>query len=329
MTHFRTIVSPGTSPHKMGISDKILTIGSCFADVIGTRLISNKLTVLSNPFGVLYNPHSIHKAIRYSIFNESPPVHTFLQHQDVFLNYDFHSEISSLHQDSLQFQLKEIIGASHYFLSTAQWLIITFGTAWVYERIDTGEIVANCHKEPMNLFSKSLLTQKKIIESFDKFYKELTEFNSAIKLILTVSPVRHVKDTLPLNSVSKAILRTACYTLAEEYAGVEYFPAYEIMIDDLRDYRFYKPDMIHPTEVAEEYIWEKFSDRYFTPALKNFEQQWNEIQNALAHKPFYASTAAHQSFLKETLRKLEDLKMIVNVDQEIERVKSQILEAKL
>lgn len=313
------------SPYKMGISDKILTIGSCFADAIGMRLISNKLTVLSNPFGVLYNPYSIHKAIRYSIFNETPPSHTFLQRNDVFLNYDFHSEISSLHQEQLLSQLKEIIGGSHYFLSHAQWLIITFGTAWVYERNDTGEIVANCHKVSNNLFSKSLLTQKKIIESFEKFYKELMEINSALNIILTVSPVRHVKDTLELNSVSKAILRTACYTLAEEYAGIEYFPAYEIMMDDLRDYRFYKADMIHPTEVAEEYIWEKFSDRYFTPTLKNFMQQWKDIRNALAHKPFQPSSIAHQSFLRETLKKLEDLKMVVNVDKEIAVVKSQLV----
>jgi hypothetical protein len=317
------------SPCKMGISDKILTIGSCFADAIGMRLLSTKLSALSNPFGVVYNPYSIHKTIRYSIFNETPPSHTFLQRNDVFLNYDFHSEISSLHQEQLLSQLKEIIGATHYFLSHAQWLIITFGTAWVYERNDTGEIVANCHKVPQDLFSKSLLTQEKIIASFDTFYAELMKINSTIKIILTVSPVRHVKDTLELNSVSKAVLRTTCFTLIEGYPGVEYFPAYEIMMDDLRDYRFYKADMIHPTEVAEAYIWEKFSDRYFTADLKNFIEQWKDIQNALAHKPFQPSSNAHQWFLQETLKKLEGLKMIVNVDQEIASIKSQLFKPKL
>lgn len=328
MAQFRTIVSAGTSPYKMGISDKILTVGSCFAEVIGQRLISNKLTALSNPFGVLYNPHSIHKALRYSLFNETPPAHTFLQRQEVFLNYDFHSSLSSLHQDKLHAQLKEIIGASHYFLSHAQWLIITYGTAWIYERNDTGEIVANCHKMSNNLFSRSLLAEKKIIASFKRFHKELTEINSDIKIILTVSPVRHVKDSIELNSVSKAILRSVCHTLAAEYAGVEYFPAYEIMMDDLRDYRFYKADMIHPTEVAEEYIWEKFGDRYFTPALKNFMQHWNDVRDAMAHKPFHPSSSAHQSFLKEILKKLEDLKMVVNVDNEINEIQSQLLTKK-
>lgn len=308
----------------MGISDKILTIGSCFADVIGTRLISSKLAALSNPFGVLYNPYSIHKALRYAIFNETPAPHTFLKQLDVFLNYDFHSEISSLHQDKLQSHLKEVVGASHYFLNNAQWLIITFGTSWVYERNDTGEIVANCHKVPGTLFSKSLLTQKKIIESFEKFHKELTVVNSGIKIILTVSPVRHIKDTLELNSVSKSILRTSCFTLAEEYRDVEYFPAYEMMMDDLRDYRFYKSDMIHPSEVAEEYIWEKFGERYFTPELKDFVHQWNDIQHALAHRPFHPSSVAHQSFLKGILKKLEELKPLVNVEEEIARVKAKL-----
>ena len=134
MNHFRTVVSPLPSSHKMGISDRILTIGSCFADTIGSRLASTKLSTLANPFGILYNPHSIFKAMRYAIANESPTPNSFLQHQDVFFNYDFHSEVSSLHLNKLQSQLKEIIGTSHAFLNDTQWLIITFGTAWVYTR---------------------------------------------------------------------------------------------------------------------------------------------------------------------------------------------------
>lgn len=324
MSHFRTIVSPVASPNKMDISDKILTIGSCFAHTIGQKLTANKLAVLSNPLGILYNPHSIHKAIRYAAFNEIPPPHTFLSQQDVFLNYDFHSAVSALQRDELQAQLKEIIGRSHYFLRTAQWLVITYGTAWVYTRNDTGEIVANCHKVPQTLFSKALLSQKKIIESFATLYQDLKAVNPALKIVLTVSPVRHTKDTLELNSVSKSILRAACYTLAEEYSGVEYFPAYEIMMDDLRDYRFYKRDMIHPTAVAEDYIWEKYADGYFSTALKDFVNQWKDIQRAMAHRPFHPTSNAHLSFLKEILRKLEDLKVFVDVDQEIASVKAQL-----
>ncbi len=325
MENFRTIVSPDASKHKMGISDRIFSTGSCFATAIGNRLLSNKLAVISNPFGVLYSPDAIHKTLHYAIFNEMPPPHTFVQHQDVFLNYDFHSEISSLQEFKLHSQLKEIIGSAHYFLGNTQWLIITYGTSWVYERKDTGEIVANCHKIPQKHFSKSLLSEQQIKDSFKSFYKELKEFNRNIKIVLTLSPVRHLKDTLELNSVSKSILRTACFSIAEEFDDVNYFPAYEIMMDELRDYRFYASDMIHPTVEAEEYIFEKFMESYGSASLKDLMHQWKDIQNALLHKPFHPTSQAHQAFLRITLRKLEELKTTLNVDEEITAVKSQLL----
>jgi hypothetical protein len=324
MNHFRTVVSPGSSSHKMGISDRILTIGSCFADAIGTRLNSSRLKVLANPFGNLYNPQSIHKAIRYALYNELPPAHTFLERDGICFNYDFHSEVSSANQHSLAGKLKDITGTTHYHLAAAEWIIITYGTAWVYERKETGEVVANCHKIPSNHFTKSLLTQQEITDSFGKLYNELKQFNAKIKIIVTVSPVRHIKDTLELNSVSKAVLRTACHEATGLFPDVSYFPSYEIMLDDLRDYRFYKADMIHPSDVAEDYIWEKFGESYFAPGLKTFLAQWKEIQQAINHRPFHASSHAHQTFLKETLKRLESLKETINVEDEVALIKSQI-----
>jgi hypothetical protein len=309
----------------MGISDRILTIGSCFADIMGSRLRSAKVTTLANPFGNLYNPYSIFKAIQYAIANELPTANTFLQHQDVFLNYDFHSELSSLRQDKLLSQLTEIIGTSHNFIKNAQWLILTFGTAWVYTQKDTGEVVANCHKQPKALFTKSLMTQKQIMSSFDSFYHDLRQLNPAIKIILTVSPVRHLNDTLELNSVSKSVLRTSCYTIVQENPEITYFPAYEILLDDLRDYRFYKPDMIHPNIVAEDYIWSSFTTSYFDPSLLDFLHTWRNIQNALAHKPFHPTSIAHQAFLKELLATLEGFRGMVNVEEEITQIKAQLL----
>jgi len=325
MNHFRTVVSPRPSPSKIGISDRILTIGSCFADIMGSRLKSAKVPTLTNPFGNLYNPHSIFKAIRYAIANELPTPNTFVKHQDVFLNYDLHSEVSSLHQDKLQSQLTEIIGTSHDFIKNAQWLILTFGTAWVYTRKDTGEVVANCHKQPKTLFTKSLMTQKQILNSFDSFYGNLKQLNPSIKIILTVSPVRHINDTLELNSVSKSVLRTSCYTIVQENPEIMYFPAYEIMLDDLRDYRFYKPDMIHPNVVAEDYIWSGFTTSYFEPSLLEFMKTWQNIQNALTHRPFHPTSTAHQAFLKELLATLEGFRGMVNVEEEIKQIEAQLL----
>jgi hypothetical protein len=230
----------------MGISDKILTVGSCFADAMGNRMNSNRLKVLANPFGNIYNPASIHKTVRYAIFNELPPDHTFLDRDGIWLNYDFHSEVSDINRHNLSAKLKDVAGTTHYHLASATWLIVTYGTAWVYERRETGEIVANCHKMPNTLFTKSLLSHQDIVDSFGVLYEELKRFNPLLRFILTVSPVRHVKDTLELNSVSKSVLRVASHVISESFADVSYFPAYEIMMDDLRDYRFYKTDMLHP-----------------------------------------------------------------------------------
>lgn len=321
---FRTEIQLEPASQTINLNDKIITTGSCFADAIGKRLSETKFKVLANPFGVSYNPHSIHHALLYALHNQSIPEHTYLNNQDVFLNYDFHSEFSSLKKSELEKKIKDTIGVTHYFLKDTRWMFITYGTAWAYERTDTGEIVSNCHKMQGSNFNKVLLSQKKVLESFEEFYAMLKTFNPDINIILTVSPVRHIKDTLPLNSVSKAVLRLASQTISETYPNVFYFPAYELMMDDLRDYRFYKSDMLHPSEEAEEYIWEKFSATFFDSPTKEFIQRWKPIQSALKHKPFHPESAAHQSFLKNTLIQLEALSSSADISEEIKQIKSQL-----
>lgn len=325
MKEFRTQikVTPATSPIDM--KSGILTQGSCFADAIGSRLASHKMKALINPFGVIYNPESIHKVLAYSIFNELLPEHTYLRHHEVYLNYNFHSEFSALTKDELASRLTNTIGSTHYFLKDADWLLITYGTAWVYQRKETGEVVANCHKLPSAMFTKSLMTVEAVLSSFKSLFNQLKNFNPKIKIILTVSPVRHLKDTLELNSVSKSVLRVACHQLSAQYDDVEYFPAFEMMVDDLRDYRFYKADMLHPTAQAEDYVWEKFMERYFSPELKEFASKWEVVLAALRHKPFHPETASHQEFLKDILKKLEELEPWVNVDGEKSQVKQQMI----
>jgi hypothetical protein len=325
MPTFRTELLIEKSAHQVTLGDQFLTIGSCFSDAVGTRLTENKFNTLVNPVGILYNPHSIHKQLRTMLHNQSLPAHTYLQNNEVFLNYDFHSEFSSLNRNEIENKITDTISTSHDFLKKATWIFITYGSAWVYERNDTGEIVSNCHKMPASGFTKSLLSQKKVLESFDAFYRDLKASNPNCKIILTVSPVRHIKDTLQLNSVSKSVLRLACQSISETYSDAFYFPSYEIMLDDLRDYRFYKSDMIHPTEEAEEYIWNKFSDSYFDTSTKEFITKWNPIHTALQHKPFHHQSTAHQTFLAKTLVQLEELSKTVNVDKEIASIKSQII----
>jgi hypothetical protein len=325
MPTFRTEIKIENSAHSVTLGDKFLTIGSCFSGAMGTRLTENKFKALVNPMGTIYNPHSIHKILRTVFHDQSLPDHTYLQNNELFLNYDFHSEFSAFDRNKIENKIKDVIHASHDFLKKVNWILITYGSAWVYERNDTGEIVSNCHKMPASGFSKSLLSQKKVLESFDEFYRDLKAFNPACKIILTVSPVRHIKDTLPLNSVSKSVLRLACQTISETYDNVFYFPSYEIMLDDLRDYRFYKQDMIHPSEEAEEYIWNKFTSCYFDTSTKEFIEQWKPILTALSHKPFHANTSAHQTFLTKTLSQLIELSKKVDVGKEIALVKSQLI----
>ena len=321
MTDFRTVVRLPPGNHLIGLKTPVLTTGSCFSDAIGDRLRSFKIPTMVNPFGTAYNPISIHKALSFP----GIPAYSFLQSEDIHLNYDFHSNFSATRHDVLQQKVTRCIDDTRAFLKNASWLMITYGTAWVYHLKENGEVVSNCHKQNAALFDKSLLSQKQIIESFSQLYQRLKAEHPTLRIILTVSPVRHLKDTLELNSVSKSILRLSCHTLAEQYDDVEYFPAFEMMMDDLRDYRFYKSDMIHPSTEAEDYIWENFVGRYSDPVFKDFIKKWKPIQAALAHKPFHPQSTGHQQFISDTLRKLEELSHQIDVKEEMTLLRNQLV----
>jgi len=324
MNIFRTELIPKSSDTKISLNSPLLTIGSCFSDSIGNKLSENKFHVLVNPFGTVYNPISIHETLKNTIGLQYPSKESFLLRQGVFFNYHFHSKFSATNEEYLVRKITLEIDRSHEFIKKSKVLIITYGTSFVYERTDTNEIVANCHKVPGSMFNKKLLSVEKIILSFQSLYKSITENLSVEKIILTVSPVRHIKDTLEFNSLSKSILRVACQDLARQYSNVVYFPSFEIMIDDLRDYRFYKDDLIHPTPMAEEYIWEKFSASYLNNQALHFVNQWKEIQKALKHKPFQIESKSHKMFLYKTLSLLEELKPLADVEEEIIQLKSQL-----
>jgi hypothetical protein len=299
-------------------------MGSCFANAMGSRLTDYKFNAVVNPFGITYNPVSIHQQLSFALKNELPKNESYATDGELFFNFHFHSQFSSLDKGHLTSQVKELIHHCHSFLKGTSCLILTYGTAWVYELRDAKAIVANCHKQAADLFEKRLLTQNEIEDSFESIYKIICQQNPSIKIILTVSPVRHLKDTLPLNAVSKSILRVACHSLTQRFSNVGYFPAFEIMNDDLRDYRFYKQDRIHPTEEAEDYIWRKFSHAHFDETTLHFTETWKEIKSALAHKPFHRGSKKHQAFLKELLIRLEKLRLVINIDNEIQDVKSQL-----
>ncbi|UII24633.1 GSCFA domain-containing protein [Fulvivirga maritima] len=322
---FRTEVNIQSSSEKISHSTPILSIGSCFSDCMGNRFNENKFEALANPFGTVYNPISIFKLLTYSINKENPSEDTYVEAGHLHANYDFHSSFSSTEKEKIRDAVKNSILQTHDHLLKSGWLIITFGTAFIYRRIDNQEIVANCHKVPSKYFSKELLSPTDITEEFTILFNELQKKNPDLKIILTVSPVRHIKDTLEQNSVSKSILRMVCHELSTKHQSVHYFPSYEIMMDDLRDYRFYKADMIHPSEVAEDYIWDKFSNAYFNTDTQQFLKQWSKLQRAVHHRPFNPESEDHQKFIHETINKLNQLSPQINVTDEIEILKKQIV----
>ena len=322
---FRTPVKLTTSEAKLDITDHVLTLGSCFSESIGNKLLYNKFDTLINPFGTIYDPLSISRLLGYTINDQEPENITYIKNEGVYKNMDLHSSYTGMAQSELQLKIKGNFTTTKKQLQSAKWLIITYGTAYVYRHIESSRLVANCHKLPAVNFNKELLSVKQLMIDFKSLYKQLIEFNPSIRIIVTVSPVRHLRDGISENSVSKSILRVFTIELTQTYEIVIYYPSYEIMIDDLRDYRYYNSDMIHPTDQAIDYIWDHFSRSLINEETMNFINKWSKIGSSLQHKPFNPTTEKHQQFLKKLLQDLESLPSNINVEKEVKLVQSQIL----
>lgn len=321
---FRTELNPKSSSHKIQLSTPLISIGSCFADNIGKKLSQHKFKIEQNPFGTIFNPLSIFELIEMALDEDRLPESSFLVRDGIHFNYKVHSEVYGKSQEHIESQINHQRNRLTKALRKSNTLMITFGTAWVYEEKKTQMLVANCHKTPAGQFNKRLLSPDEITNAFMVLKEQLQDRHPALKIILTVSPVRHVKDTLELNMVSKSILRLACHQISTYADEVDYFPAYELLMDDLRDYRFYEKDMLHPNDLAKEYIWGKFMDVYFDKETKAFIKSWDEIRSAMKHKAFHPKSDAHQKFLQKTIEKLEQLKGKVKVDKEIAKLRSQL-----
>ncbi|MCR9066549.1 MAG: GSCFA domain-containing protein [Cytophagales bacterium] len=322
---FRTEIEESTYPFRINQKDKVLSIGSCFANRIGQYFTENKMNCLSNPYGVIYNPISVFRLLSQSL-TEQPILPNYLTERDGrWYHYDFHSMYSNEQKDLLSEELNLVHKDVRGFIRKADYLIITLGTAFVHRIRSSQHIVANCHKKPSNIFERDLLTQKEIGIRFRQFYENLKMVNPKIKIIFTVSPVRHIKDTLQGNNLSKSLLRLACHYFCIDFKDVYYFPAYEILMDDLRDYRYYETDMIHVNEAGQNYVIEHFRKSAFSENLNTFIDQWQQVRNQLRHKPFNAESENHQLFLKKLLLKLEDMDGSIDLQKEKELVKAQLL----
>ena len=293
----------------------ILAMGSCFADCMGERFHENKFNVLSNPFGTIFNPLAINHLLRKAFYKEYT-FHT-VQSQGIWQAYECHSELGNAHQDMLIENLHRQVDICHQQLAKAKLLLITFGTAVVYTEKSLQLSVANCHKMPAHVFDKHLLSSEEIEKSLNETFDLLHTHYPSLQIILTVSPVRHLKETIQLNSVSKSTLRVACHALERHHDFVHYFPSFELMMDDLRDYRFYREDLIHPNHLAETYIWTKFIDSYCNEKTKAMITQWDKVKKAIQHQPFFPESATYIQHLTDTIAKLEILSKDIDVNEEI------------
>jgi hypothetical protein len=318
---FRTKLDPKQIDLKISLATRILTIGSCFSDSIGEKLNRHKFKTLVNPFGTTYNPISIFNLLT----SEGIKINKFVENGGMFFHYDFHSEFRAEDQRSLEKMLSNEKKKVSDFLKDTDWLVITFGTAWVYELKKSTEIVANCHKVPQREFSKRLLGLKEMIKGFDQTVGHLQDLNPELKILLTVSPVRHISDGIEENQLSKSMLRVMCDFATSSYDHVYYFPSYEIMMDDLRDYRFYKDDLIHPTKFAEDYIWDIFQRSFFDRDTMDFIKEWDSILSAMIHRPFNPNSDEHIKFIKTQIQKISQLSTHVDVKEELNYFESQLL----
>ncbi|GAB3202294.1 hypothetical protein ABID22_002623 [Pontibacter aydingkolensis] len=324
---FRTEVTIAKSGLNLTLQDKVMTIGSCFAEVIGSKLQQHKVDVLTNPFGTIFNPVSVCRLLEAALGVKYNFEEHLVQHNGIWYAYDLHSSISSPDKEKLLQQIEERLQLTSQYLQNSSLLILTLGTAVAYQLTQTSNIVANCHKLPAKNFNRTLLNLQDTQLYFEKTLDYLKSINPALKVLFTVSPVRHVKETLPINSVSKSALRLLCHNLQERQQDVLYFPAFEIMMDDLRDYRYYKDDMLHPTTLAENYIWDKFVKAYYDEHFQEFTGEWEKISRALAHRPFHPESDSHQAFLKNTdvLLKQFSEKYNIDVTQEQQTLRQQLI----
>jgi len=320
MTDFRTtfeIPQNKVIDHQSGI----LLLGSCFSENIGNKLAEYKFPVSINPFGILYNPESIAQSIEMIINNKSFCSNDLFEQNGVFKSFYHHSRFSDVDENTCLKNINTSISTAHKHLKKSKLLLLTFGTAWVYQLNKTKQIVSNCHKVQAKYFDRFKLSTHQIINRYKELILRIQAINPEIQIIFTVSPVRHLKDGAAENQLSKATLIMASHQLVNDIDNCFYFPSYEIMMDDLRDYRFYNDDMVHPSAVAVNYVWDKFCDYAVSNNSQKLMTDINKITQAINHRPFNPETEAHQKFLKKTLRKMKTLEEKFNLDYSIEKYK--------
>jgi hypothetical protein len=318
--NLRTTFTIDPSKSKISYNTPVMFIGSCFASEIGSRLAEGKMEVLINPSGVVYNPVSVGNTIDFILKNKIFTGEDLYNNKGVNLSFLHYTDFSSEDTSGTLDKINSATQKAHHFLKSARFLFITFGTARVYRFKESGKIVSNCHKLPAYLFSREILTVEEITSTWYDTLQSLHAFNRDLRVIFTISPVRHWKDGAHGNQLSKSILFLAVEKLLEHQVSGDYFPAYELVMDDLRDYRYYSEDMLHPSQTAVDYIWQAFSDCYFEPETCSLWKEVQGITKARNHRFLSDSSKGKKEFANNILKKISAIeKKSPRIDFEDER----------
>ena len=305
---FRTTVKTGENRAWLHHSDHVMLLGSCFSDNIGGKMHGALFNAMVNPMGTLYNPMSIARGVQRLIDCEPVAGKDLFMQGGVWNSYDFHSRYSLPDKQAAIDRMNSRIEQGHKALSRARLLTVTLGTAMVYRLKETGEVVANCHKVPQHEFERKMATVQEMTQVLDDMVVRLRAFNPELRIILTVSPIRHIADGLDTNSLSKASLRVAINEVVARHRDYcDYFPAYEIMMDDLRDYRFYASDMVHPSDVAVEYIWQAFQATYLDDRSALAVARCERVHKRLQHRPMSTNRETVDRFNADTVSVVRNL----------------------
>ena len=307
MDEFMTHVAIPEPNSKITYRHNLFFIGSCFSDTIGAKMKELLFPVCHNPFGVIYNPLSVANNLSLLLKKESFTEKDLSFYNELWFSYSHYTRFSHPDKEKCLENINSVFQEARQFLSKADFIFITLGTSWVYHLKETGQVVANCHKQPASLFNHSFIPSEQSYESLKQSIESIKKINPDARFIFTVSPIRHWKDGAINNQRSKAALLLAIAKLQEWDNDVYYFPAYEIFMDELRDYRFYASDMLHPSESAQHYIWEKFIMNFLSEEDLQLLRNVQKIVSSVKHKPFFPNTKTYSNFRQDIIKKIKNL----------------------
>lgn len=305
--NFRTSVEIPKYPLEINHSSPCIFTGSCFAENIGQKILETKIPSLINPLGIHYNPMSLAKSLNSAIKKLELRDNDLFFANGVWNSFDFHSSFSGTNKDRVLLNINNAIENYHKFLKSTKYIFITFGTSYIYELKENGKLVTNCHKQSETNFKRRILNTSEIINTWKTLFEEIKTINPEISIIFTVSPVRHLRDGASNNQLSKATLLLAINELQNVTKNAFYFPSYEIVMDELRDYRFYNEDMIHPSDVAVNYIMEKIEGAFFSKPTIDLNKSIQKIIAASKHRPFNTDTENYKTHCKKMLIEVDEI----------------------